>query len=96
MIPVMLARRAHVDGKTLRTLISGERWPTGAVRGRLESALDWPPGEIERRALGGTAVNELARFSELELIGELLRRAGVRERDRNLGEPIREGSRARG
>jgi hypothetical protein len=84
MIPAVLQRRANVDAKTLRSLMNGDRWPTSAVRGRIESALSWPTGEIERRAQNEIAVNDLARFSELELLAELLRRAGVRERAGNL------------
>lgn len=71
-----LARRAQIDPKTLRALLTGSRWPRVAVRARIESALGWPAGEIHRRALGARPVTaDLARFPELDLLGELTRRA---------------------
>ncbi len=50
-----VAARAGVDANTVRSLLDGSRWPNHKSRGRLEEALDWPAGEIERRALDTTA-----------------------------------------
>jgi hypothetical protein len=71
-----LARRAEVDPKTLRALLTGERWPRVTVRARIEAALGWPSGEIHRRARGERPLaGELSRFPELDLLTELVRRA---------------------
>jgi hypothetical protein len=48
-----LARAAHVDAKTVRSLESGTRWPRDSTRTRIEHALAWDPGSIERIRRGG-------------------------------------------
>lgn len=73
-----VAKDAEVDVKTVRALIAGSRWPTAAVRTRVELALDWPTGELARQARNG--LEALSGFSDAELAGELLHRARVRER----------------
>lgn len=74
----IVARRAQVDPKTLAALITGERWPRVGTRARIERALGWPAGEIDRRARNGLSASDLARFSELDLLAELQRRAEER------------------
>lgn len=71
---------AKVDNKTLASLLRGERDTSIAVRGRVERALSWPPGEIARRGLGEEGRRRLLdRTSDVELISELLRRAVERD-----------------
>lgn len=64
-----VARAARIDGKTLRGLLAGRQWPTVAVRRRIEKALGWEPGEIQRRARDG--VESLRGYSERDLLAEL-------------------------
>lgn len=37
---------AGVDAKTLNAFLSGERWPHGPTRTRVEAALGWAPGRM--------------------------------------------------
>ena len=48
-----LAKRAGIDPTTVRNLErrEGPRWPIARTRARIEKALLWPNGEIERLAL---------------------------------------------
>ena len=48
-----LARAARVDPKTVRSLENGTRWPRDSSRTRIENALAWSPGSIERLRSGG-------------------------------------------
>lgn len=75
---VSLARRAHVDRKTVSSLITGERWPRADVRNRVEAVLEWPNGEIYRRGRDG--LESLRSYSDRDLLSELLSRARCRER----------------
>ncbi|MET7752288.1 MULTISPECIES: helix-turn-helix transcriptional regulator [Actinomycetes] len=43
-----LAGAAGVDRKTLRALEKGTRWPREASRAKIENALNWPAGVLER------------------------------------------------
>lgn len=70
--PAAVARRAGVDPRTLRALITGTRWPRQSVRDRINTALHWPPGEIAARS---SLREELQKFSSRELLEELCRRA---------------------
>jgi hypothetical protein len=71
---------AGIDPKTLRGIVSGARWPTAGVRVRVEQALDWPPGEILRRAgAEHSSDSALDRFTSTELLVELLHRATAQE-----------------
>jgi hypothetical protein len=54
--PTGLARLAQVDPATVRDFLTGGHWPQSRTRGRLEAALEWPPGTIERIA-AGTAIS---------------------------------------
>jgi|SRR5579875_1963348 len=74
--PTDVAHEAGIDPKTLRALIRGERWPTRVIS-HLEAALDWPPGEIYRRASDG--VEGLSGYTDRELLHELLARARKRD-----------------
>lgn len=47
-----LARTAGVDPKTLRAFEEGERWPRDQSRTRIESALKWPAGILEKLRRG--------------------------------------------
>lgn len=76
-----LARRAKLDRKTVGALLSGQRWPRMPTRARIERALGWPLGTIERRAGDREPViSSLAEFSDLDLLNELCRRASQREK----------------
>jgi hypothetical protein len=76
---------AGIDPKTLRGIVTGARWPTAGVRVRVERALDWPPGEIMRRAGGShTSDSALGRFTTTELLAELLHRATELEQQSRL------------
>ena len=75
--PAAVQRAAGVDPKTLRALLRGDRWPTLPVRGRVERALGWEPGELLRRARGVMATAPaagLAGVSTDELLAEVVRR----------------------
>lgn len=45
-----LADMAAVDIKTIGNLVKRGRWPIARTRTRIEKALGWPPGEMERIA----------------------------------------------
>lgn len=45
-----VARRARVAVKTVYNFETRGRWPNVVTRTRLEEAVNWPPGEIERLA----------------------------------------------
>lgn len=45
-----LAGAAEIDPKTLYNLEIKGRWPIAVTRARIERALRWPPGEMERIA----------------------------------------------
>jgi len=66
-----IARRAGIDPKTLRALLAGESWPTAATRARICEALDWPIGELSRRALDGGG---LETYTTRDLLVEVWRR----------------------
>lgn len=69
-----VARASRTDAKTLRRLMSGETTPRVSTQRAIEKALDWPPGEIERRG-AGIVLRDLETISDRELIVELVRRA---------------------
>ncbi|MBF6350329.1 hypothetical protein IU448_15080 [Nocardia flavorosea] len=48
MEQALLAERAGVDPKTVRSLEKGERWPRDQSRAKIESALQWPAGALDR------------------------------------------------
>lgn len=48
-----LAELAGVDVKTINTLESGERWPQATTRSKVELALQWISGDLQRIAEGG-------------------------------------------
>lgn len=45
-----LAAKAAVDPKTLYNLEKDGKWPIARTRARIEAALGWAPGEMERIA----------------------------------------------
>ena len=45
-----LASKAGVSARTIGDLESGKRWPIARNRTRIELALEWPDGEIARKA----------------------------------------------
>lgn len=67
-----IARVAGVDPKTVRGLTNCEHWPTASTRARIEKALDWPAGEISRRAVGDHP--NLASYDTIDLLAEVCRR----------------------
>ena len=71
------SRKAGVGARTLGALIAGERWPTTETRRRVEIALEWPDGELLRRARGERP--SLSAYTNLELLAELI----DRERDKH-------------
>ena len=77
-----LARRAGVDPDTVQTLLSGKRWPRATTRNQICQALDWPLGEIARRAV---ARPELSEFTLSELADEVCRRIKAQEREAASG-----------
>lgn len=50
MTQQQLADTAGVDVKTIGSLERRGRWPIARSRARIEAALRWPPGELERLA----------------------------------------------
>lgn len=67
-----LAAAASVSPTTIRAVIRGVRWPNATTRDALDAALDWPAGEIHRRALLGDV--RLSQFTIMELLREVCRR----------------------
>lgn len=47
-----LAQRAEVNEDTVSDFMSGKRWPRPANLAKIEKALRWPAGEIDRLASG--------------------------------------------
>lgn len=47
-----LAREAGADIATISDFLSGARWPKSPTQGKVETALDWPPGTISSIAAG--------------------------------------------
>ncbi|MET8648546.1 helix-turn-helix domain-containing protein [Nocardia aurea] len=47
-----LARQASVDPKTVRGLERGNSWPRDSSRAKIEKALAWQPGSLDRLAAG--------------------------------------------
>lgn len=43
-----LARRAGIDHGTAADFVAGDRWPIHKTQGRIEDALGWSPGTIDR------------------------------------------------
>jgi plasmid maintenance system antidote protein VapI len=71
--PGQLARQAGVDATTVRALIRGTRWPRMVTAERINAALGWAPGELQRAGLGAT--NEsLANFRTVDLAREVYAR----------------------
>ena len=77
-----LAKKAGIDQATIRSLLSAQRWPRKATLVRLNKALGWPEGEINRRA---ELRPELQEFTSVELIAELYRRARAKEQMSRAG-----------
>ena len=50
MTQQQLSAAAGVDSKTIGNLESRGRWPIATTRARIEKALGWPSGEMERIA----------------------------------------------
>ncbi|MGV9666978.1 helix-turn-helix domain-containing protein [Nocardia niigatensis] len=55
MDPTTLARTAGVDTKTTRALEAGERWPRDMSRLKIEKALGWTAGSLDKVRAGGRA-----------------------------------------
>ena len=49
-----LARAARVDIGTVNDFLSGSRWPRLTTLGKLDEALGWEVGSIDRTARGGS------------------------------------------
>lgn len=73
---------ANVDPKTLRGLLTGERWPQEETRLKVETILGWRAGSIQDLRDGGDAIavdvdedlSPLEHATDDELLGELRRR----------------------
>jgi transcriptional regulator with XRE-family HTH domain len=48
-----LATAAGVDAKTVWNLEAGERWPQATTRAKIEAALGWSEGDLQRIRSGG-------------------------------------------
>jgi transcriptional regulator with XRE-family HTH domain len=53
-----LGKRAGLSANTIRSFLSGSRWPVAAGRRKIETALEWPAGLIEEIALGHASAPE--------------------------------------
>ncbi|MDT4938614.1 MAG: hypothetical protein QOG80_2285 [Pseudonocardiales bacterium] len=83
---------AGIDPKTLRSLITGARWPTAAVQAAIEAAIDWHPGEIMRRARAPyVSHSPLSDYTNTELLAELLHRSTEADQDRRIRVTDRSG-----
>ena len=72
--PADIARKAGLDPTTVRAIMRGTRWPQNRTRERLTAALGWSDGEIARRAIDGSPLDQVP---TVELARVLLER--VRE-----------------
>lgn len=70
---------AGIDNKTLGSVLDGTRRPNTKTLGKIERALQWKPGEIERRGRMQPGTDPIEAASETRLLAELLRRAALRE-----------------
>lgn len=68
-----IARAAGIDPRTLRRLINGDTWPYESTRIAVCQALDWPDGELARRAADSLS-RPLANVPTRDLVLELCRR----------------------
>jgi plasmid maintenance system antidote protein VapI len=73
MTPGSLARLAGVDVTTIRALIRGTRWPRMVTAERINSALGWAPGELQRIGLG-SPIGNLSNFRTVDLAREVYAR----------------------
>jgi transcriptional regulator with XRE-family HTH domain len=48
-----LAAKAGIDAKTVWNLEAGERWPQATTRAKIEAALGWAEGDLQRIRGGG-------------------------------------------
>lgn len=88
-------RNSGVDNKTLQALLDGTRWPHVSTRAKVEAAIGWQPGDIERAARGELAGDAPARpagsLSDAELIAELALRLGRATLGRHVDDRMSEG-----
>jgi transcriptional regulator with XRE-family HTH domain len=91
-----LAGMAGVDLKTIGNLESRGRWPIARTRARIESALGWPDGEMERLAAQGeepsvppevVAALRRAYRDDPAMFGEAVGALEAIERERRAGGP---------
>lgn len=59
-----LAREAEIDGGTVSDFLAGNRWPRLSTLAKLDAALGWSPGTIDRLARGAdSAVHASSDYS---------------------------------
>lgn len=77
-----LAVRMGVSESTIRRTIKGNSWPSSVTHGLLEEALDWPRGEVARRAVLDDRLPMLTTLTTDELLDHLCQVTGELRRRR--------------
>ena len=76
-----LAKRSGLDLSTVNTFVNGHTWPQVRTRAKLETALEWPVGQLGRIASGSDAASDDREAElrsvrkDLEALESALRRA---------------------
>lgn len=78
-----LAHAASVDVGTVSDFLRGTRWPYRKTQGKIEKALDWTPGRIERFAQGTESLPPTDRSEQLARRAE---RSGVHKLRESIAE----------
>ncbi|TDD60910.1 transcriptional regulator [Actinomadura rubrisoli] len=86
-----VAERAEVDRKTIYNLEAAERWPQAKTRSRIERALRWYPGDLQRAAEGQDPVDYDASPPERNLLANLVQ-ARMAELDLTWGDVARDAA----
>jgi hypothetical protein len=72
--PTDVARQAKINPDTIGDFLAGTRWPKIGTQGKIERALNWPPGTISQIESTGRAPVVRSARSEVDLIRELAER----------------------
>jgi hypothetical protein len=70
--PVWLARAAPVDQGTVADFLAGNRWPRLSTLAKIDAALGWNPGTIDRIARGTTGAGYLPSTIEASGVAAML------------------------
>lgn len=85
--PTSLARKAGVDVKTIRALLSGERWPHSDTLAKIDRGLGLTEGTLEAWGAGKPAPEDAARTLDNATDVELAVALVARLKSREAGSP---------